>query len=119
MCYFKVVQCSPHATCAQDSLLSPNVAAGGLFDIFVLFKAQRLRRELQAEHDLAQKELRAERELMERELQESRRRLQQECEHRVALERDRVQLMEEERARLLQQVLRGEHGPLRRDRALS
>uniref|UniRef100_H3CFR0 Centrosomal protein 120 n=1 Tax=Tetraodon nigroviridis TaxID=99883 RepID=H3CFR0_TETNG len=63
--------------------------------------------ELEAEHELAQKELRAERELMERELQESRRRLQQECEHRVALERERVQLMEEERTRLLQQIADG------------
>eukprot|EP00066_Takifugu_rubripes_P024411 XP_011613677.1 PREDICTED: centrosomal protein of 120 kDa isoform X2 [Takifugu rubripes] len=71
-------------------------------------EAQRLQRELRAEHDLAQKELRAERDLFERELQESRRRLQQECEHRVALERDRVRLMEEERTRLLQQIADGE-----------
>nr|XP_020450881.1 centrosomal protein of 120 kDa isoform X1 [Monopterus albus] len=56
-------------------------------------ETQRLQRELRAEHDLAQ-----------RELQESRRRLQQECDHRVALERDKVRLMEEERARLLQQI---------------
>lgn len=76
-------------------------------------QAQRLQRELRAEHDLAQKELRAERDLFERELQESRRRLQQECEHRVALERDRVRLMEEERTRLLQQVQSGEQGLIR------
>uniref|UniRef100_A0A3Q1JN78 C2 domain-containing protein n=1 Tax=Anabas testudineus TaxID=64144 RepID=A0A3Q1JN78_ANATE len=56
-------------------------------------ETQRLQRELRAEHDLTQ-----------RELKESSRRLQQECDHRVALERDKVRLMEEERARLLQQV---------------
>ncbi|XP_040899113.1 centrosomal protein of 120 kDa [Toxotes jaculatrix] len=60
-------------------------------------ETQRLQRELRAEHDLAQ-----------RELQESSRRLQQECDHRVALERDKVRLMEEERAGLLQQVSAGE-----------
>lgn len=76
-------------------------------------QAQRLQRELRSEHDLAQKELRAERDLFERELQESRKRLQQECEHRVALERDRVRLMEEERARLLQQVQSLEYSFLR------
>lgn len=82
-------------------------------------QAQRLQRELRAEHDLAQKELRAERDLFERELQESRRRLQQECEHRVALERDRVGLMEEERTRLLQQVQSGEQGLIRNDTILA
>ncbi|XP_026199758.1 centrosomal protein of 120 kDa isoform X2 [Anabas testudineus] len=56
-------------------------------------ETQRLQRELRAEHDLTQ-----------RELKESSRRLQQECDHRVALERDKVRLMEEERARLLQQI---------------
>lgn len=52
---------------------------------------------------------------MERELQESRRRLQQECEHRVALERNRVQLMEEERTRLLQQVPREDYSYIKSD----
>ncbi|XP_049907999.1 centrosomal protein of 120 kDa isoform X1 [Epinephelus moara] len=56
-------------------------------------ETQRLQRELRAEHDLTQ-----------RELQESSRRLQQDCDHRVALERDKVRLMEEERGRLLQQI---------------
>uniref|UniRef100_A0A671UTG8 Centrosomal protein 120 n=1 Tax=Sparus aurata TaxID=8175 RepID=A0A671UTG8_SPAAU len=60
-------------------------------------ETQRLQRELRTEHDLTQ-----------RELQESSRRLQQECDHRVALERDKVRLMEEERARLLQQIVDGE-----------
>ncbi|XP_074527425.1 centrosomal protein of 120 kDa [Halichoeres trimaculatus] len=56
-------------------------------------ETQRLQRELRAEHDLTQ-----------RELQESSRRLRQDCDHRVALERDKVRLMEEERGRLLQQI---------------
>uniref|UniRef100_A0A8D3AP07 Centrosomal protein 120 n=1 Tax=Scophthalmus maximus TaxID=52904 RepID=A0A8D3AP07_SCOMX len=56
-------------------------------------QTQRLQRDLRAEHDLAQ-----------RELQESSRRLQLDCDHRAALERDKVRVMEEERARLLQQV---------------
>ncbi|GLD61384.1 centrosomal protein of 120 kDa [Lates japonicus] len=60
-------------------------------------ETQRLQRELRAEHDLTQ-----------RELQENSRRLQQECDHRVALERDKVRLMEEERSRLLQQIADGE-----------
>ncbi|XP_039659237.1 centrosomal protein of 120 kDa [Perca fluviatilis] len=60
-------------------------------------ETQRLQRELRAEHDLTQ-----------RELQESSRRLQQDCDHRVAMERDKVRLMEEERARLLQQIADGE-----------
>ncbi|KAK1892431.1 Centrosomal protein of 120 kDa [Dissostichus eleginoides] len=60
-------------------------------------ETQRLQRELRAEHDLTQ-----------RELQESSRRLQQDCDHRAALERDKVRLMEEDRARLLQQIADGE-----------
>ncbi|XP_072243359.1 centrosomal protein of 120 kDa [Leuresthes tenuis] len=60
-------------------------------------QTQRLQRELRAEHELTQ-----------RELQESSRRLQRECDHRVALERDKVRLMEEERGRLLQQIADGE-----------
>ncbi|XP_034727047.1 centrosomal protein of 120 kDa [Etheostoma cragini] len=60
-------------------------------------ETQRLQRELRAEHDLTQ-----------RELQESSRRLQQDCDHRVALERDKARLMEEERGRLLQQIADGE-----------
>ncbi|CAJ1069665.1 centrosomal protein of 120 kDa isoform X1 [Xyrichtys novacula] len=56
-------------------------------------ETERLQRGLRAEHDLTQ-----------RELQESSRRLQQDCDHRVALERDKVRLMEEERGRLLQQI---------------
>ncbi|XP_030274209.1 centrosomal protein of 120 kDa [Sparus aurata] len=71
-------------------------------------ETQRLQRELRAEHDLTQKELQTEHDLTQRELQESSRRLQQECDHRVALERDKVRLMEEERARLLQQIVDGE-----------
>ncbi|XP_024909675.1 centrosomal protein of 120 kDa-like, partial [Cynoglossus semilaevis] len=55
-----------------------------------------------------QKDLRAEHELSLRELKESGRRLQQECDLRVALEREKVRLMEEERSRLLQQILDGE-----------
>ncbi|RVE68912.1 hypothetical protein OJAV_G00095900 [Oryzias javanicus] len=60
-------------------------------------QTQRLQRELRAEHELTQKEL-----------QESGRRLQRECDHRVALEKEKVQLMEDERARLLQQIADGE-----------
>lgn len=60
-------------------------------------QTQRLQRELRAEHELTQKEL-----------QEASRRLQRECDHRVALEREKVRLMEEERGRLLQQVVDGE-----------
>nr|XP_057925795.1 centrosomal protein of 120 kDa [Doryrhamphus excisus] len=56
-------------------------------------KTQRLQRDLLAEHNLGQKEL-----------QEKSRRLQMECEHRVALEKDKVRLMEEERERLLKQL---------------
>uniref|UniRef100_A0A3P8VJN2 Centrosomal protein 120 n=1 Tax=Cynoglossus semilaevis TaxID=244447 RepID=A0A3P8VJN2_CYNSE len=55
-----------------------------------------------------QKDLRAEHELSLRELKESGRRLQQECDQRVALEREKVRLMEEERSRLLQQISDGE-----------
>ncbi|XP_074495645.1 centrosomal protein of 120 kDa [Sebastes fasciatus] len=60
-------------------------------------ETQRLQRELRAEHDLTQ-----------RELMEGSRRLQQDCDHRVALDRDKVRLMEEDRARLLQQITDGE-----------
>uniref|UniRef100_A0A3B3X1R8 C2 domain-containing protein n=1 Tax=Poecilia mexicana TaxID=48701 RepID=A0A3B3X1R8_9TELE len=56
-------------------------------------QTQRLQRELRAEHDLTQKEL-----------QEASRRLQRESDHLVALEREKVRLMEEERGRLLQQM---------------
>ncbi|XP_069379308.1 centrosomal protein of 120 kDa isoform X2 [Paralichthys olivaceus] len=56
-------------------------------------QTQRLQRDLRAEHELTQ-----------RELQERGRRLQQDSDHRVALERDKVRLMEEERGRLLQQI---------------
>ncbi|XP_017162041.1 centrosomal protein of 120 kDa [Poecilia reticulata] len=56
-------------------------------------QTQRLQRELRAEHDLTQKEL-----------QEASRRLQREGDHLVALEREKVRLMEEERGRLLQQM---------------
>ncbi|XP_013883016.1 centrosomal protein of 120 kDa [Austrofundulus limnaeus] len=56
-------------------------------------QTQRLQRQLQSEHELTQKEL-----------QEAGRRLQRESDHRVELERDKVRLMEEERARLLQQI---------------
>uniref|UniRef100_G3PJS6 C2 domain-containing protein n=1 Tax=Gasterosteus aculeatus aculeatus TaxID=481459 RepID=G3PJS6_GASAC len=56
-------------------------------------ETRRLQKELQAEHDLAH-----------RELQEAGRRLQQDCDHRVALERDKVRQVEEERVRLLQQA---------------
>ncbi|KAF0022582.1 hypothetical protein F2P81_025208 [Scophthalmus maximus] len=65
--------------------------------VFVCVQTQRLQRDLRAEHDLAQ-----------RELQESSRRLQLDCDHRAALERDKVRVMEEERARLLQQISDGE-----------
>lgn len=75
--------------------------------LFMCVQTQRLQRELRAEHDLAHRRMQAEHELTQKELQESSRRLQQECDHRVALERDKVRLMEEERARLLQQVHRG------------
>nr|XP_046241768.1 centrosomal protein of 120 kDa [Scatophagus argus] len=71
-------------------------------------ETQRLHREMRAEHDLAQREMKAEHDLAQRDLQESRRRLQQECDHRVALERDKVRLLEEERARLLQQIADGD-----------
>lgn len=60
-------------------------------------ETQRLQRELTADHSLRQ-----------RELQDSSRRLQQDCDHRVALEREKVRLMQEERGRLLQQVSDGE-----------
>ncbi|XP_068452332.1 centrosomal protein of 120 kDa [Clinocottus analis] len=63
---------------------------------------QLLEAELQTQR--LQKELRAEHELTQRELQESGRRLQLDCDHRVALEGDKARLMEEERARLLQQI---------------
>ncbi|XP_029366024.1 centrosomal protein of 120 kDa isoform X2 [Echeneis naucrates] len=59
---------------------------------------------VEAELQRLQRELRAEHELTLRELQESGRRLRQDCDHRVALEKDKVRLMEEERARLLQQI---------------
>ncbi|XP_068165776.1 centrosomal protein of 120 kDa isoform X2 [Antennarius striatus] len=71
-------------------------------------ETQRLQRSLQVEHDLIQRKLLAENELAQREIQETSRRLQQECDHRVALERDKERLMEEERARLLQQISDGE-----------
>ncbi|XP_061585706.1 centrosomal protein of 120 kDa-like [Cololabis saira] len=60
-------------------------------------QTRRLQRDLRAEHELAQKEL-----------QETGRRLQRENDHRVALERETVRLMEEERGRLLQQMSDGE-----------
>ncbi|XP_028269192.1 centrosomal protein of 120 kDa isoform X2 [Parambassis ranga] len=60
-------------------------------------ETERLQRDLRAEHALTQ-----------RELQESSRRLQQECDHRVELEREKVRLVEQERARLLQQISDGE-----------
>nr|XP_015815790.2 centrosomal protein of 120 kDa [Nothobranchius furzeri] len=60
-------------------------------------QTQRLQRELRSEHELTQKEV-----------QEQSRRLQRECDHRVALEREKVQLMEQERERLLQQTADGE-----------
>ncbi|XP_037114858.1 centrosomal protein of 120 kDa isoform X2 [Syngnathus acus] len=56
-------------------------------------KTQRLQRDLQAEHKLERKEA-----------QETVKRLQLECDHRIALERDKVRLMEEERTRLLKQI---------------
>ncbi|XP_060927437.1 centrosomal protein of 120 kDa [Limanda limanda] len=56
-------------------------------------QTQRLQRDLRAEHELSQ-----------RELQEAGRRLQQDADHRGALERDKERLVEEERGRLLQQV---------------
>ncbi|XP_032434909.1 centrosomal protein of 120 kDa [Xiphophorus hellerii] len=56
-------------------------------------QTQRLQRELRADHDLTQKEL-----------QEASRRLQRESDHLVALEKEKVRLMEEERGRLLQQM---------------
>ncbi|XP_077473663.1 centrosomal protein of 120 kDa isoform X2 [Stigmatopora argus] len=56
-------------------------------------KTQRLQRDLRSEHKLTQKEA-----------EESSRRLQLECDHRTALERDKVRLMEEERTRLLKQI---------------
>lgn len=76
------------------------------FDSVCAVQTQRLQRELKAKYDLAHRELKAERDLGQRELQESSRRLQQECEHRVALQKDKMRLMEEERARLLRQVER-------------
>ncbi|KAF7642113.1 hypothetical protein LDENG_00264520 [Lucifuga dentata] len=60
-------------------------------------ETRRLQKELRMEHDLSQKEQ-----------QESSRRLKQDCDHRVALEREKVMLMEEERGRLLQQIADGE-----------
>ncbi|XP_049619026.1 centrosomal protein of 120 kDa [Syngnathus scovelli] len=56
-------------------------------------KTQRMQRDLQAEHKLERKEV-----------QETIKRLQLECDHRIALERDKVRLMEEERTRLLKQI---------------
>lgn len=73
-----------------------------------LEKREKLLAEAELETQRMQRELRAEHELTQRELQESSRRLQQECDHRVALERDKVRLMEEERGRLLQQIADGE-----------
>ncbi|XP_029017049.1 centrosomal protein of 120 kDa isoform X3 [Betta splendens] len=69
-----------------------------------LEKREKLLAEAELETQRQQRELRAEHELSQRELQESSRRLQLECDHRVALQRDKVRLMEEERARLLQQI---------------
>uniref|UniRef100_A0A8D0D212 Centrosomal protein 120 n=1 Tax=Sander lucioperca TaxID=283035 RepID=A0A8D0D212_SANLU len=66
------------------------------------------KREKQLVESELQRELRAEHDLTQRELQESSRRLQQDCDHRVAMERDKVRLMEEERGRLLQQIADGE-----------
>ncbi|XP_057709140.1 centrosomal protein of 120 kDa isoform X2 [Corythoichthys intestinalis] len=56
-------------------------------------ETQRLQRDLRSEHKLTQKEA-----------EETSRRLQLECDHRTALERDKVRLMEEERTRLLKQI---------------
>uniref|UniRef100_A0A3B3ZG62 C2 domain-containing protein n=1 Tax=Periophthalmus magnuspinnatus TaxID=409849 RepID=A0A3B3ZG62_9GOBI len=58
--------------------------------------------ELQTER--LQRELRAEHSLTLTELKESGRRLQLDCDHRVALERDKSRLLQEERERLLQQI---------------
>lgn len=96
-------------TGVQNNYIIQNESIKGCFFYSLTLthvQTQRLQRELRAEHDLAQRELRTEHDLTQRELQESSRRLQQECDHRVALERDKVRLMEEERARLLQQVQR-------------
>ncbi|XP_056136157.1 centrosomal protein of 120 kDa [Lampris incognitus] len=73
-----------------------------------LEKRERQLAQAEIETQKLQRELRAEHELSQRELKESIRRLQQDCDHRVALERDKVRLMEEERARLLQQIADGE-----------
>ncbi|XP_019721497.1 LOW QUALITY PROTEIN: centrosomal protein of 120 kDa [Hippocampus comes] len=61
-------------------------------------KTQRLQWDLRAEHKLGQKEA-----------QETVKRLQLECDHRVALERDKARLMEEERTRLLKQITDSEN----------
>lgn len=84
-------------------------------DSVCVVQTQRLQRELKAKYDLAHREMKAERDLGQRELQESSRRLQQECDHRVALEKDKVRLMEEERARLLWQVRSGAQRERERD----
>uniref|UniRef100_A0A3Q4HCA8 Centrosomal protein 120 n=1 Tax=Neolamprologus brichardi TaxID=32507 RepID=A0A3Q4HCA8_NEOBR len=73
-----------------------------------LEKREKQLAEAELETQRLQRELRAEHELTQRELQESSRRLRQECDHRVALEREKVRLMEEERARLLLQIADGE-----------
>uniref|UniRef100_A0A3B4Z5K4 Centrosomal protein 120 n=1 Tax=Stegastes partitus TaxID=144197 RepID=A0A3B4Z5K4_9TELE len=69
-----------------------------------LEKREKQLAEAELETQRLQRELRAEHELTQRELQESSRRLRQDCDHRVALERDKARLAEEERGRLLQQV---------------
>lgn len=60
-------------------------------------ETQRLQKELLADHERAQ-----------RELQENGRRLQQDCDHQVELQRTTVRLVEEDRARLQQQLLDAE-----------
>ncbi|XP_008285920.1 centrosomal protein of 120 kDa [Stegastes partitus] len=73
-----------------------------------LEKREKQLAEAELETQRLQRELRAEHELTQRELQESSRRLRQDCDHRVALERDKARLAEEERGRLLQQIADGE-----------
>ncbi|KAJ0068132.1 hypothetical protein NL108_016283, partial [Boleophthalmus pectinirostris] len=61
-------------------------------------------KEAEIQTERLQRELRAEHALTLTELKESGRRLQLDCDHRVALERDKSRLLEEERKRLLQQI---------------
>ncbi|KAM6930484.1 centrosomal protein of 120 kDa [Xenentodon cancila] len=69
-----------------------------------LEKRERQLAEAEQQTQQLQRELRAEHELTQKELQDTSRRMQRECDHLVALERDKVRLMEEERVRLLQQI---------------